>query len=177
MKKISNFELFIVRTKAFLYDFAIVILFSVLISIMYSIIVLNLGNNDSSTMSIGINLVSGSILIFYLVYLIICELRFNGQTYGKKKNNIKVISTNGTNELNTKQIVMRNIIKLMPWILNQLVLLYSTIILDSMDVVTTILNTLVSISVLILIASFAVTKENQGIHNVIAKTKVVVIEK
>lgn len=122
---------------------------------------------------LGMNLISLTLLVPVVLYSIIMEWGKNHATIGKMKMKLMVASTK-TNPIKLWQIIIRNIIKFLPWQLAHMAIFHSFTLEQEFTPLWTAIMIIVNILPLIWIG-FLFRKDHRGIHDLIAKT--VVIEK
>lgn len=144
------------RIFAFLFDWAIVYGFSLLLAAKVIIIAIRLivNNTDYDIISLTINalLTGGIILIFICFYFLVLPVFLKGQTLGKKFFRIKVIKCDGSN-VDFPTLFLREVI--------------GKVLVDFVSVGISVIATSVVMSN---------SKNHQGFHDVLASTIVVDVE-
>lgn len=115
------------------------------------------------------NLLSLTLIVPVVLYSIVMESSGTHATLGKRKMKIKVASTSGS--VRARQIVVRNIIKFLPWQLAHMAVFHGFALQWELDpfwsallIITTVLP--------VLWIGLLFRKDRRGLHDLIAKTVV-----
>lgn len=122
-------------------------------------------------------------IMTYVIYIVICLSYFvffqgftNGQTLGKKITRLKVVTTDGKNlsygKLFLRTILLYDLIynfsMIFTWII--IPIKYYPLVINGIFIVGTILTYIISCMIV-------VTKDNRGLHDMLAHTRVVAVER
>lgn len=143
-----------------------VILFGVSMLIYFVIL-----NGIPNFNELGMNLLSLTLIIPVVLYSIIMESSKKHATLGKMKIKLMVASTK-SNKVKLWQVVIRNIIKFLPWQLAHMAIFHSFTLHWEFAPLWTAIMIIVDILPFVWIG-FLFRKDHRGIHDLIAKTVVV----
>lgn len=174
MEKTKNSRNIKNRAKALVEDYIIIFLYALLVVIIYSAIskVLSLTTKIDMTSS---NIYELIFPIVGIIYFTGSELRKRHATYGKRIMDLKVVDKSGKDP-NVLQIIIRNIIKLSPFILNNIVA-HLTMNNKEFDVIlVNHLRVATIVMIFLLVITTIISKENRGIHDIISHTKIIEVK-
>ncbi len=115
-------------------------------------------------------------IIVYIGYFIFFQFYNKGQTLGKKLMKIKVVSEDNT-DVTLTSIIIRSILIYSIIITTALVILINILSMDTYVSVSAIINNAFTLFTTVVLISVLFKKDDRGIHDMIAKTKVIKVEK
>ncbi|MFH0853321.1 MAG: RDD family protein [bacterium] len=163
------------RILAFIIDYLVIALYAgILFLLVYSAIKLfNLNTNVSSVIGQLIGMISLTLPV--VLYFVIMENKSKQGTIGKNIKKIKVTDVNNQTA-SLKYIIIRNIIKFMPWEIAHLGI-HWTIYFSNEGIEQPVWIWLVlvipQVTVVIYLLSIVIDKNNRGIYDRISHTKVI----
>ncbi len=162
---------FLLRLKAFLIDYLfilayIVLLICVNVFLFPSLQQFFIGSAVTAQLS-GFLVLTLPVVL----YFIISDSMFGGQSFGKKKTGIKVVTQNGE-PLSIIHAVFRTMLKFFPWELSHY-LVYRLVYLEGdVPFQYTLIGGIIYALMLIYILTAIFTKKRQSLYDIIAKTEV-----
>ncbi|MBC1374399.1 RDD family protein [Listeria sp. FSL L7-1699] len=119
---------------------------------------------------LGMNLISLTLIVPVVLFSIITESSKAHATLGKMKTRLRVSSTK-SETVKLWQIIVRNIVKFLPWQLAHMTIFHSFILKWEFTPLWTVIMIVVDILPIVWIG-FLFRKDHRGIHDLIAKTVV-----
>ena len=159
------------RFLALLIDFSTIIGYAVILFGINMFIYFVILDGIPNFSELGMNLISLILIVPVVVYSVIMESGKKHGTLGKRKMKIRVASVN-SQAVRIYQIILRNIIKFLPWQLAHMVIFHGFAVNWQLTPFWMGLLILTDILPLIWIA-FLFRKDHRGIHDLIANTVVV----
>lgn len=113
-------------------------------------------------------------IVYILIYFVIIPLLYDGQTFGKYLNHIKIVSSE---QLTAKQLIMRNFLTTsLLYILVACSLIY--LLSDFWYFIIVLILTLVQVSSLFISLFMIIYRQDKrGLQDILTKSKVVMVEK
>lgn len=120
---------------------------------------------------LGMNLISLTLIVPVVVYAILTEAGKRHATWGKRRMKLRVASA-GARALRPWQIIVRNLIKFLPWQLAHMAIFHGFTLQWEFTPLWTAVMIAVDVLPFVWIG-FLFRKDHRGIHDLIAKTVVV----
>ncbi|MGN7312879.1 RDD family protein [Alkalicoccobacillus gibsonii] len=164
---------FFIRLKAFMYDYILIICY------LAKLAVVNLFVFPSLQTFFAGSLVIAQLTGFLMVtlpislYFILSDSTLFGQSFGKKKANIRVVDRHGKS-VSIFRLTIRTIIKFLPWELSHF-LVYRLVYLEegSVPLPYTLIGILIYALMFLYIGTALFTKKKQSIYDLLMRTFVV----
>lgn len=162
---------FLLRFRAFLYDYIFILLYMGVIFIISTFLFPELQHVFQESLLVA-QLIGFFLLTFPVsVYFIICDSRLVGRTFGKKKMGIQVVHQDGQ-QLSLLHSLVRVILKFLPWELSHY-LVYRFVDVGDEGVPFSLLIIIVYALIIVYILTAIFTKKKQSLYDLICKTEVV----
>lgn len=164
---------FLVRLKAFMYDYILLFCYLALLAIVNLFIFPSI--QTFFTGSLIIAQFTGFLMVTLPIslYFILSDSTLFGQSFGKKKANIRVVNKHGK-PVSILRLTMRTILKFLPWELSHF-LVYRLVYLEegSVPLPYTLIGILIYALMFLYIGTALFTKKKQSIYDLLTKTFVV----
>lgn len=167
---------FLLRLKAFLIDYLFILIYIVLLILVNVFLFPSL--QQFFTGSVVTAQLAGFLVITLPVslYFIISDSVLSGQSFGKRKVGIKVVTQNGE-PLSIMHAVFRTMLKFSPWELSHY-LVYRLVYLEGdVPFQYTLIGGIVYALMFAYILTAIFTKKKQSLYDLIVKTEVIKIKK
>lgn len=159
------------RLMALAIDYLIIIGYAFILFGVSSFIYFAVSDGIPDFSELGMNLVSLSLMLPVLLFHIIMEAGIKHATPGKRKMKIQVASIK-PGPVRLRQVVIRNIIKFLPWQLAHMVIFHALTL--RWELTTIWIIVLIIINILpFLCAGFLFRKDRRGLHDFMAGTSVI----
>lgn len=168
-----NASLFLLRFKAFMIDYLLILLYFVVLFIFNVFLFPSLQELFNGSLIVA--QLTGFLMVTLPVslYFMISDSKMGGQTFGKRKTGIRVVGKNGE-ALTIPHAIFRTILKFIPWELSHF-LVYRMVYVEDGAIPFT--YTLVGVSIYALMFAYMLTaimtKKKQSLYDILAKTQVV----
>lgn len=164
---------FLLRFKAFMIDYMLILVYLVVIFLLNGLIFPSL--QGFFTGSLVVAQFTGFLMVTLPVsiYFIISDSVIGGQSVGKKKMGIQVVDKNG-DPLSVIQITFRTVLKFLPWELSHY-LVYRLVYLGDGEVPFNyyLIGGLIYVLIFTYILTAIFTKKKQSLYDIIVKTQVI----
>lgn len=160
------------RFMALLIDYLLVVLWGVILFAISMFIYYVILDGIPKFDEIGMNLISLTMIVPVILCSIIMEAGEKHATLGKQKMKIKVSSVD-CNVVNLRHIIVRNIIKFLPWQLGHMMMFRGFELNWELSPYWMSMLIIADILPIIWITVVVIRKDHKGIHDLIAKTIVV----
>lgn len=162
------------RVKAFLWDYAVMLLYILLISFLFWVIQI------ADTWLFADRISAQSTIFFSLTLPIIINFAFaesssKQASFGKQNIKLKVSDTNG-NQISFIRALMRNILKFLPWEISHTLIWQINFYPDTNPILINIGFGIVYLLIGLNIASMLMTKTRQTLYDLIIRTHVVKVQ-
>jgi uncharacterized RDD family membrane protein YckC len=164
---------FLIRFKAFMIDYILILLYLVVLFIFNVFLFPSLQEffNGSLIMAqfTGFLMVTLPVSLYYIIY----DSKIGGQSFGKRKTGIRVVGKNGE-AISLPHATVRTIIKFLPWELSHF-LTYRLIYIGEGEVPLTyyLLGGLIYALIFAYILTTIFTKKKQSLYDILTKTQVI----
>lgn len=160
------------RFVAFLIDYLLIVLWGIVLfaisMFIYNVVLDGIPKFDE----IGMNLLSLTMIVPVILYSIIMEAGKKHATLGKQKMTIKV-SAIDCNTVNLCHIIVRNIIKFLPWQFGHMMIFRGFALNWELSLFWMTMFIIADILPILWIAIVVIRKDHKGIYDLIAGTIVV----
>lgn len=164
---------FLLRFKAFLIDYLLIVGYGVLLLIFNVFLFPQLQNLFVE--SLWLAQFTGFVMVTLPVsiYFIVSDSMFNGQSYGKKKIGIQTVGENGGN-ISVFRAIFRTFLKFLPWEISHY-LVYRLVDFGNQEIpiVYVFLGGFIYVLIFLYILTAIFTKKKQALYDIMAKTQVV----
>ncbi|MEY8750637.1 RDD family protein [Alkalicoccobacillus gibsonii] len=164
---------FFIRLKAFMYDYILIICYLALLAVVNLFVFPSLQTFFAGSLVIA--QLTGFLMVTLPIslYFILSDSTLFGQSFGKKKANIRVVDRHGKS-VSIFRLTIRTIIKFLPWELSHF-LVYRLMYIgeDSVPLPYTLIGILIYALMFMYIGTALFTKKKQSMYDLLMRTFVV----
>lgn len=162
---------FPIRCKAFLIDYLFILAYLAVLFVLHVLLFPSLQELFNGSLLVAQFVGFLMVTLPVLVYFIISDSLLGGQSFGKRKMRIKVVTENG-DRLSLPHAIYRTFLKFLPWELSHY-LVYRLVNVDDMSVLYYTIGGLIYVLLFSYILTAIFSKKKQSVYDIIAKTQVI----